>query len=199
MWYNGVPHPYEDSFVATVIVWKDYNCQDWKNIDVSNERSTLSTAKKSLINAEISKMTKGGIVNDVWGTTFTMMNNFQDNTEFSSGGYTVIMSQGGSSSIYWRICRVGNNFFNSLIELGFNAIFTTKISKFYTEYIGYFILFQTRWPEAWSRSFIICTFLITNGASIAWLWNFCLRTTILSSLFCLNLLIIWIRNGLWRA
>ena len=33
MWYNGVPNPdLGTNFIGTIIVWKDYNCQDWKSI-----------------------------------------------------------------------------------------------------------------------------------------------------------------------
>ena len=34
MWYNGVPSKNVNDLV-TLIVWKDYNCKDWKKIGIS--------------------------------------------------------------------------------------------------------------------------------------------------------------------
>ena len=83
------------SYMPTLIVWKDYNCQDWKNIAAgATETSTFTTAQKALIKAEVDKMTGDGIKNDVWMTAFTMMDNLQRKAEFSSSGYSVIMMSG---------------------------------------------------------------------------------------------------------
>ena len=124
MWYNGVPQNlFGSSMIITLIVWKDYNCQDWKNIaNGVTETSSFTTAKKDLIRAEMNKMTSDGIKNDVWATAFTMMDSLNKKTEFSSGGYTVIMSQYGGASIYGRVCRVGDGFYNSYRELGDSSI-----------------------------------------------------------------------------
>ena len=80
MWYNGVPNTLSGTKHITLIVWKDYNCQDWKysGFGASVTTSNFTTEQKALIGAEIAKMTSAGIQNDVWGTAFTMMKNLQD-------------------------------------------------------------------------------------------------------------------------
>lgn len=124
--------------MVTMIVWKDYNCRDWKNIadGFPSESSSLTGTQKSAIMAELQKMTTSGITNDVWGTTFIMMENLRQNSAFSSGGFTALMAQDGIGYLYGRICRVGDNFYNSLRELK-NAIIAASGK-------GYLYLFQTR-------------------------------------------------------
>ena len=140
MWYNGVPNT-ASGHCVTLIVWKDYNCKDWKNIaDGVSEASSFTTAQKNLIMTEIGKMTSDGIKNDVWLTAFTMMDNLNKKTEFSSGGYSggysVIFNQ-DDPYVYGRVCRVGDGFFYSYPELDNNFVFpSTSVGQFY--------LFQTR-------------------------------------------------------
>lgn len=35
MWYNGIQHPTSPTYIVSIVVWKDYNCQTWKLIAYS--------------------------------------------------------------------------------------------------------------------------------------------------------------------
>ena len=54
MWYNGVPNS-RGNFAA-LIVWKDYNCRDWKGVKV-NYTSSFTTTQKATIKAIASNLT----------------------------------------------------------------------------------------------------------------------------------------------
>ena len=124
--------------MASLLVWKDYNCQDWINfVNGAGGTSSFSTAQMTAIRAEINKMTDAGITNDIWGTAYNMMKNLEENSLFSSGGYSVVMTQYGYSTLWGRICRVGNGFYYSFAEMGYAGLISTTGK-------GQFYLFQTR-------------------------------------------------------
>lgn len=133
MWYNGVSVT-NPSYIIAAIVWKDYNCRDWKVL--SSGPSSLASNLKSLITTEATKISRDTLMNDVWGAAHTMMTNLQSKTEFSSNGWTVIMNQYTYAEMYGYVCRVGNNFYNSYTELGRAIVPGSNIGGFH--------LFQTR-------------------------------------------------------
>lgn len=113
MWYNGVPLPGYDMYRITFIVWKDYNCKDWKTL--VNIASGFTAQQLQTIEDEIAKITEAQLNNDIWGTAHNFMETLMTKTGFNSpdNAYTIIMSQYGGSSINGYVCRVGDNFYNS--------------------------------------------------------------------------------------
>ena len=108
MWFKGVPNDYlPTARIVSLIVWKDYNCQAWKTIS-DYSTSSFTPTQKAFIKSEAERLTQTQLENDIWEAAHSMMTNIQDNSEFSSGGYTVIFAQDGSfSTFYGNVCRVG--------------------------------------------------------------------------------------------
>ena len=79
---------------------------------------------------------------DPWGVAKEMVDGVQRSTSFvvaDNHAYSIVMSQPyNSTSIYGRLCMVGNNFYYSKSDLGGSLAFS------YPEYYGTFLLFQTR-------------------------------------------------------
>ena len=76
MWFNALPQVSLRGRIASLVVWKDYNCQTWKYIaDGDSASSAFSAFQKMLIETEIGKITENDLLNDVWRVAYTMMTN----------------------------------------------------------------------------------------------------------------------------
>ena len=118
MWYNGVPAPtFGSTKLFALIVWKDYSCQEWKYIGYGTMDSSSFTAdQKNAITYQIREMTLSKLLNDVWGTAHDMMENLRLNSLFSVGGYSVVLSQDYQAIMFGYVCKVGENFYQSINE-----------------------------------------------------------------------------------
>lgn len=72
---------------------------------------------KSTIKAQAQMINPNKLANDIWGAAHTMMSNILANSEFLTGGYTIIMSQDGfNSKFQGYVCRVGDRHYNYYYE-----------------------------------------------------------------------------------
>lgn len=123
--------------MVSLIVWKDYNCQNWKfmgNYDMTS--STFTSQQKAQVTTQVNKLTEAKMLSDIWGTARDFMTGLQEpESAFYAGGYSIIMSQGGLVYVYGRICRVGDKYLNSIIQ--YDQLISGSM-------VGSFYLFQTR-------------------------------------------------------
>ena len=83
MWFNGVPATTVK--VVTLIVWKDYNCKDWKFIGQGESGvSTFTQDQMIQLATEVEAITKEQLTDDIWGTAHNMMKALEPQSGFSS-------------------------------------------------------------------------------------------------------------------
>lgn len=111
MWFNGVPNSVLGaSSIATLIVWKDYNCQNWNYI--AEEPTAFLSAEQTKIQSVVNTITYSDINDDIWGTALNLIKGVEG---YFSGAYTVIMSQDPYPFFYGHVCRVGAKFYEKKV------------------------------------------------------------------------------------
>ena len=112
MWYNGVPNSVLPSNkIATLIVWKDYNCQAWSNIQTGY--GGFSSDKIVLMGGVLYQLSYQDFINNIWETAFNFIEGINGKSEFSSSVFTVVMSQDPDAAYYGTICLKDNYFLNN--------------------------------------------------------------------------------------
>lgn len=142
MWFNGHIDPSIPTVMYSFVIWKDYNCKDWKTLD---QPTSFSAGQQAVITNLFTSITKEQIINDPWKLAKSMVDSVQASSEFvvaNDRAYSIVFSQDFfTSTMYSRICVVGQNYYNSKSEY-----YSPIISDEGLHY-GQFILFRTRWND----------------------------------------------------
>lgn len=148
MWFNGYSDQAINYYKFSFVIWKDYNCQNWRSIGAGltteDRNSGFVVSKQIKIHGLISSIINGQmLLIDPWGQAKLFLEALQGDQDFvvaDNHAYTIVMSQPTTSgaTMYGRLCMVDRNFYYS--QSDYNGVI---VSESYNQY-GSFMLFQTR-------------------------------------------------------
>lgn len=98
MWFNGYKTP-SISTPFSFVIWKDYNCQNWKTfgsqIDVSDQASGFTGTQKLKVDQIISSF-QNLLLTDPWYLAKTIVDEVQGSSDFVTSddrAYSVVLLQ----------------------------------------------------------------------------------------------------------
>lgn len=130
MWINGVSIHSDTTNVLAYIIWKDYNCQAWSVF--SGLLTSISTFTEDQ-RIDMYTYAFSGVETDVWGAAYAFVEFLNAKSSFSSGAYTVVMSQYATAIIRGYVCVVNKNYSS-----------VKNIQASGSDTYGSYFLFQTR-------------------------------------------------------
>lgn len=115
MWFNGYAHD-SLSNIYSFVVWKDYNCQTWKNLGTNppsaNRLTGFSPIQQKMMMSFVNGISSSEVLNDPWTLAKKLVDRVQASSDFvvsNDRAYSIIFQQLGYlyTSLEARVCVVG--------------------------------------------------------------------------------------------